>query len=129
MKIPDDRQYTNEHEWAKIEASEVTVGITDYAQEQLGDVVYVELPAAGVVVTLGEAFGVVESYKAASDLNAPLSGEVLARNERLTGEPELVNASPYDEGWLIRIKLDTGAPPPALLSASDYTTLVAEEHA
>ena len=129
MKIPDDRQYTNEHEWAKIEASEVTVGITDYAQEQLGDVVYVELPATGVVVTLGEAFGVVESYKAASDLNAPLSGEVLARNERLAGEPELVNASPYDEGWLIRIRFDTGAPQPALLSSSDYAALVAEEDA
>ena len=129
MKIPDDRQYTSEHEWAKIEADEVTVGITDYAQEQLGDVVYVELPTAGVTVSQGEAFGVIESYKAASDLNAPLSGEVLARNERLAGEPELVNTSPYDAGWMIRIKLDAATTPSPLLSAPDYAALIAEEDA
>jgi glycine cleavage system H protein len=104
MASPADRKYTKDHEWARLAGETATVGITDYAQGELGDVVFVELPTPGTPVKQGESFGVVESVKAASDLYAPLSGEVLEANKALTDSPELVNKDPYGEGWMIKVK-------------------------
>jgi glycine cleavage system H protein len=101
---PTDRRYTKEHEWIRPEGEEAVVGITDYAQNQLGDVVFVELPAVGRELRRGEAFGVVESVKSVADLYAPVAGTVVAVNEALASAPEAVNRSPYDEGWMIRIR-------------------------
>ena len=101
MTIPSDLKYSKEHEWVRVEGKQATVGITAFAQEQLGDVVYVELPEPGSDVEFMESFGVVESVKTASDLFSPLSGTVVEINERLEDEPELVNQSPYDDGWMI----------------------------
>jgi len=101
MTIPSDLKYSKEHEWVRVEGKQATVGVTAFAQEQLGDVVYVELPEPGSDVGCMEIFGVVESVKTASDLFSPLSGTVVEINERLEDEPELVNQSPYDNGWMI----------------------------
>ena len=120
MDVRDDRCYTPEHEWLRRDGDEAIIGITDFAQDQLGDVVYVELPALGVAIGQGKAFGVVESVKAVSDLFAPVSGEVVARNDRLADTPELVNTSPYDDGWLIRVRLADPAQVAALLDAAAY---------
>jgi glycine cleavage system H protein len=105
---PTDRRYTKEHEWIRPDGDEAVVGITDYAQSQLGDVVYVELPPVGRTLRKGEAFGVVESVKSVADLYAPVSGTVVAVNDTLAAAPEEVNHSPYDEGWMIRVR--PGAP-------------------
>ena len=105
MTIPSELKYSEEHEWVRVEGNRATVGITDYAQEQLGDVVYVELPEPGGEVQFLEVFGVVESVKTASDLYAPVSGAVAEINERLTDEPELVNGSPYEDGWMIVVEM------------------------
>lgn len=102
--IPNDRLYTEEHEWAKQEGDLVVIGITDYAQHELGDVVYVELPEVGDTIEKGRPFGVVESVKAASDLYAPISGEVVEINAALDASPELVNQDPYGEGWMIKVR-------------------------
>ena len=104
MASPTDRKYTNEHEWVRLEGDTAIVGITDYAQSELGDVVYVELPAPGAHAKQGETFGVVESVKAASDLYAPVSGEVLEVNTALQDAPDLVNKEPHDAGWMIRLR-------------------------
>jgi glycine cleavage system H protein len=117
---PDDRRYSAEHEWAKQEADEVVVGITDFAQAQLGDVVYVELPRAGDQVQQMKVMGVIESVKAASDLYSPVTGEVVAVNEAAVNEPQTVNDSPYDAGWLIRVRPDDAAELATLMSAADY---------
>lgn len=101
---PDDRRYSTEHEWAKEDGEEVTVGITDFAQEQLGDVVYVELPKVGEQVQQGRVMGVVESVKAASDLYSPVSGTVVAVNDAAVGEPQTLNDTPYADGWLVRVR-------------------------
>ena len=101
---PDDRRYSAEHEWAKPDGGNVTVGITDFAQEQLGDVVYVELPSIGDQVKQGQVLGVVESVKAASDLFSPVSGEVVAVNDAAVSEPQNLNDAPYGDGWLIRVR-------------------------
>jgi glycine cleavage system H protein len=101
---PEDRKYSREHEWAKLEGDLVVVGITDYAQDQLGDVVYVELPRPGDRVEQFKVFGVVESVKTASDLYAPLSGEVVEVNESLVDEPAQINDSPYERGWIIKVR-------------------------
>jgi glycine cleavage system H protein len=101
---PDDRKYSKEHEWAKVEGGTAVVGITDYAQDQLGDVVYVELPKVGDQVEQFKTFGVIESVKTASDLYAPVSGEVVEVNQALIDEPAKVNESPYDLGWMIKIR-------------------------
>jgi glycine cleavage system H protein len=101
---PDDRKYSKEHEWAKVEGGTAVVGITDYAQDQLGDVVYVELPKVGDRVEQFKTFGVIESVKTASDLYAPVSGEVVEVNQALIDEPAKVNESPYDSGWMIKIR-------------------------
>ena len=123
--IPADLRYTKEHEWAKLEGDKARVGITAFAQEQLGDVVFVELPKVGAKVTAMKTFGVVESVKAVSDLFAPLSGEVVEANTELTKKPETVNSDPYGQGWMIVIKLANPKEMDGLMSAADYDKLVA----
>jgi glycine cleavage system H protein len=123
--IPADLRYTKEHEWAKLEGDKARVGITAFAQEQLGDVVFVELPKVGAKVTAMKTFGVVESVKAVSDLFAPLSGEVVEANTELTKKPETVNSDPYGQGWMIVIKLANPKEMDGLISAADYEKLVA----
>jgi len=118
--VPKELRYTREHEWAKQEGDRVRVGITDYAQEQLGDVVFVELPKVGAKVTASKAFGVVESVKAVSDLFAPVSGEVVEANGELTKKPETVNQEPYGKGWMIVIKPSNKADWDQLLTAPQY---------
>jgi len=124
--IPAELRYTNEHEWAKREDGKVRVGITAYAQEQLGDVVFVELPKVGARVTRRQSFGVVESVKAVSDLFAPVSGEVVAVNADLPKSPELVNQDPYGRGWMIVITPSDGAEWDGLLTAKQYEEFLAE---
>ena len=127
METPSELRYSREHEWARVEGDVVTVGITDFAQNQLGDVVYVELPKVGSQVKLMSPFGVVESVKTASDLFAPVSGEVVEVNSALADQPELVNASPYGEAWMIKIRTSNNADLDQLLSAEEYERLTAEE--
>jgi glycine cleavage system H protein len=117
---PADLRYTREHEWARVEGARARVGITQYAQEQLGDVVFVELPKTGARVTQMQTFGVVESVKAVSDLFAPLSGVVVETNEALAQHPERVNRDPYGDGWLIVIELSNPAEVDKLLTAAQY---------
>jgi glycine cleavage system H protein len=123
--VPTDLRYTKDHEWVRVDGDEATVGITEYAASQLGDIVFVELPDAGRKLDQHETFGVVESVKAVSDLFAPVSGEVLATNDALTGAPELVNGQPYGDGWMIRIRLANPAETEGLLDASAYDALIA----
>jgi glycine cleavage system H protein len=124
--IPANLHYTREHEWVRTEADgTVVVGISDHAQAQLGELVYVELPEVGRRVEAGAALAVVESTKAASDVYAPASGRVVAVNAALTASPELVNGSPYGDGWLVRLQPD--APAAGLLDATAYSQLVADE--
>ena len=123
--VPTDLRYTKDHEWVRVAGDEATVGITEYAASQLGDIVFVELPDAGRKLDQHATFGVVESVKAVSDLFAPVSGEVLATNDALTGAPELVNGEPYGEGWMIRIRLADPAETDGLLDASAYDALIA----
>ena len=118
--IPKDLKYTREHEWAKQEGDRVRVGITAYAQEQLGDVVFVELPKVGAKVSASKAFGVVESVKAVSDLFAPVSGEIVEANAELTQKPETVNADPYGKGWMILVKPSNKTEWDQLLTAQQY---------
>ena len=126
MEFPDDLRYTTEDEWVLVDDRTCTVGVTDHAQDQLGDVVFIELPEVGTAVTRGEPFGVIESVKAVSDLFAPLSGEITDRNERLADEPELVNSSPYGDGWMIRMRLASPAELEVLLGAEEYRARVSE---
>ncbi len=121
--IPGDLKYTEEHEWVLVEGRYGRIGITDYAQEELGDVVYVELPEVGDKIVKGEAFGSVESVKAASDLFAPVSGTVIEVNRDLEDSPELVNESPYDDGWMIVVELEDESELDELLTPEEY-----EEH-
>jgi glycine cleavage system H protein len=124
FKTPAELQYTKTHEWIKIEGDTATVGISDYAQDALGDVVYVELPDVGTNYEAGQPFGAVESVKAASDLYLPVAGEVTEVNEPLLNQPELLNSDPYGEGWLIKIKVAQGVG--ALMSAEHYEKYVDE---
>jgi glycine cleavage system H protein len=124
--IPADLKYTPEHEWAKRESAHVRVGITHYAQEQLGDVVFVELPPVGARVTAHQPFGVVESVKAVSDLFAPVSGEVVETNVELAKKPELVNQDPYGRGWMIVIKAANAGEWDQLLTDKQYEELLAQ---
>jgi glycine cleavage system H protein len=117
---PDDFYYTKDHEWLKIEGDEATVGITDFAQKQLGDVVYVELPQSGVQLEFHQSFGVIESVKAVSDIYSPISGEVIEINQELNDSPELVNEDPHNKGWIIRIKIKDESELDKLMSASEY---------
>ncbi len=118
--IPEDRKYTKEHEWAKEEGGVVTIGITNYAATQLGDMVYVDMPSAGQGITQGESIGALESVKAAADFYSPLSGEVVERNERLLDEPGLLNSDPYGEGWFARVKPSDSSQLDGLMSAEEY---------
>ena len=124
MDIPSDRKYTEDHEWLRLVGGRAQVGITEFAAEQLGDVVYVELPAVGAALAAAAPFGVVESVKAASDLYSPVSGAVVEVNEALAAAPELVNEDPYGEGWMIEVALDDPAELDGLLDAADYERLV-----
>ncbi len=118
--VPEDRRYSKDHEWVKVEGQEAVVGITDYAQDQLGDMVYVDLPQVGQALEQFKTFGVAESVKAASDLYAPVSGEVIAVNEQLGKAPEKVNQDPYGSGWMIRVRLKDPAEVDNLLDAQQY---------
>ena len=117
---PDDFYYTKDHEWLKIDGDEARVGITDFAQKQLGDVVYVELPQSGVQLEFHQSFGVIESVKAVSDIYSPVSGEVIEINQELNDSPELVNEDPHNKGWIIRIKIKDESELDKLMSASEY---------
>jgi len=124
--IPEDLRYTAEHEWVRtVEDGRVRIGITDYAQDALGDVVFVSLPETGATVSVGEAFGEVESTKSVSEIYAPVAGEVVARNEALSSRPELVNADPYGEGWIVEIAPSDGDAAAGLLDSAAYEKLTA----
>jgi glycine cleavage system H protein len=127
MDTPEELQYTKEHEWLSIEGDVATIGITDFAQQELGDVVYVELPDEGETFEEGESFGSVESVKAVSEIYMPLSGTVTEVNEVLADSPEEVNNSPYGDGWMIRIKIADESRIDLLLSSDEYITYVEEE--
>ncbi len=124
MKLPDELYYTKDHEWARVEGETATIGITDYAQSELGDIVYVELPEVGDTVKQGESFGTIEAVKAVSDLYAPLSGEVIEVNTKLEDSPELVNQDPYGSGWMIKVKISNPKEVESLLSKADYEKLL-----
>jgi len=124
---PTDRRYSKEHEWVRVEAGRGTLGITDHAQSQLGDVVFLELPELGSRLELGESFGTVESVKAVSELYAPVSGEVVEVNSALADAPEKMNEDPHGEAWMVVVKLDDASAVDALLGAEAYQKLVAEE--
>jgi len=127
MTFPEDLQYTRDHEWTRLQGNRITVGITDFAQDQLGDVVYVELPEVGDVVKRGEAFGVVESTKAVSDLFAPVSGKVVEVNRPLADAPETVNEDAYEEGWMIVVEISDPKELAELMDAATYRKFVEEE--
>ena len=124
MQIPDELRYSSDHEWIKVEGDAVRVGITDYAQDALGDVVFVELPEVGAAVTAGQSFGEVESTKSVSDLYAPVTGTVAEVNGELADAPERLNADPYGEGWICTIQVDDTSQVDALMDAAAYRALV-----
>ena len=123
--VPPELRYTKDHEWVRVDGDEATVGITEYAASQLGDIVFVELPDTGKSLAQFATFGVVESVKAVSDLFAPVTGDVTAANDALAGSPELVNGDPYGEGWMIRLHLSAAAEVDELLDATAYDALIA----
>lgn len=127
MEFPQELRYSHEHEWVTVEENIATIGVTDYAQEQLGDVVYVELPQVGTQVTKDEAFGVVESVKAVSDVYAPVSGTVTEINVSLPDSPETVNEDPYGDAWMIRVEMSDPNELEDLMTAAQYKEFVAEE--
>ena len=124
--VPTDLRYTKDHEWVRVEGDEATIGITQYAADQLGDIVFVELPAAGSSLDQFATFGVVESVKAVSDLFAPVGGDVTGTNDELTGNPELVNSDPYGAGWMLRVRVADTAQLDDLLAPDAYDALIAE---
>lgn len=125
--LPDDRKYSKEHEWIKVDSGRGTVGITDYAQKQLGDVVYIELPEVGAKLGSMEVFGTIESVKAVSELFCPVSGEVVETNGAVVDKPELVNSDPYGAAWLLVVKIDNPSDLDSLMSASEYQTYLDKE--
>jgi glycine cleavage system H protein len=127
MEFPANLRYTKEHEWARQEGNRVVVGITDYAQKELGDVVFVELPEVGTTIAAMDTFGVVESVKAVSDLYAPVSGIVVEANTVLEDQPELVNASPYGQGWMVVLEVTHLEELQQLLTSTEYQAYVAQE--
>ena len=120
MEIPNDLLYTIEHEWVRLKNNRATVGVTDFAQGQLGDVVFVELPVEGTELAKESTFGAVESVKTVSDIYAPVTGKVVAVNKNLESQPELVNSDPYGQGWMIEIEFSNSSPEQSLLSADQY---------
>ena len=127
MNVPDDLRYTKEHEWVRVEGSHARVGITDFAQDALGDVVYVDLPAVGAVVQAHQPLGEVESTKSVSDVYSPVSGTIVERNPLVEDRPELVNEQPYGDGWLIVIEVAAAAPLDGLMDAGAYRAFVEQQ--
>jgi glycine cleavage system H protein len=127
MEFPEEFKYTEEHEWVMVEKDLAVIGITDFAQDALGDVVFVELPEVGTVLEAGKAFGVVESVKAVSDIYAPISGTVEEINDDLVDAPEILNTSPYEDGWMIKIRMTDATDADALMDVAAYQALIAEE--
>ena len=127
MEAPDELRYSNEHEWVRADEGMAEVGITDYAQDQLGDIVYLDLPAVGAKVAQNEKMGEIESVKAVSDLFSPVSGELIEVNQEAIDDPELVNQEPYRRGWLFKVRLSDAGELESLLSAEAYRELVAAE--
>jgi glycine cleavage system H protein len=127
MTYPREFRYTKEHEWISAKGDTATIGITDYAQHELGDVVFVELPTAGTKVTAGKTFGTVESVKAVSEIYAPVSGEVIEANAELPNKPETINSDPHGAGWLIKVKLANPAEVNSLMDATAYEAYIAEK--
>jgi len=124
VNFPEELKYSKEHEWIKMEGNIATIGITEFAQDELGDIVYVETPKVGATVKQNDTFGVVESVKTVSDLFSPLSGEVTEVNEEVVGSPELINKSSYVEGWIIKVKVEDPSELDALLSAAEYKEMI-----
>lgn len=124
---PADLKYDKEHEWLKADGDVAVIGITEFAQDQLGEVVYVDLPAVGDEVTVGEAFGEIESVKSVSELYAPVSGKVVAVNDALDGKPETVNEDVYDEGWMIKVRMSDPSQADAMMSSVEYESFLASE--
>jgi glycine cleavage system H protein len=124
MNVPDQLKYTKDHEWLKVEGSEALVGITDYAQHELGDIVFIEVETTGEVLGQHDAFGTIEAVKTVSDMFMPVAGEVLEFNENLSSKPEIVNQDPYDAGWVIRIKITDPGQVDTLLTAAQYKELI-----
>lgn len=129
MQVPETLRYSEEHEWVLVADGVATIGITDHAQEELGDIVFVELPAIGAVLTKSATLGVVESVKAVSDVYAPVGGTVTTVNDRLTGNPEIINEDPYGEGWMVKVTLTDAAEIEKLMTAAQYREFVAQEKA
>lgn len=127
MDFPDELKYTEEHEWVLVEDDVVTVGITDFAQDQLGDVVFVELPEVGDQLETGKPLGVVESVKAVSDVYAPVGGEVVEINDELPDEPETLNTSPYEDGWMVKVKLNDAGELDDLMDAAAYQEFIEQD--
>jgi glycine cleavage system H protein len=127
MAYPTQFRYTKEHEWIDAKGDQATIGITDYAQHELGDVVFVELPKAGAALTAGKTFGSVESVKAVSEIFAPANGTVVEANDALTGKPEAINTDPHGTGWLIKVKLANAADIASLMDATAYEAFIAEK--
>jgi glycine cleavage system H protein len=126
--VPSDRRYTKEHEWVKVEGAIGTIGITDYAQHELGDVVFVEMPKVGATLTAGQSLGTVESVKAVSEIFSPVSGEVVTLNESLGATPEKINEDPHESAWLVKVKLSNPAEAASLMDAAAYEAYIAELH-
>jgi glycine cleavage system H protein len=121
MNVPGNLKYTKDHEWLKVEGKEGLVGISDYAQHELGDIVFIEVETVGEILQKGEAFGTIEAVKTVSDLYMPVSGEILAFNDALTSKPEILNQDPYEAGWVVRIKINDPKEIDQLLSPADYS--------
>lgn len=124
MKVPDNLKYTKDHEWLRVEGDQGYIGITDFAQNELGDIVYLEVETVGENLAKEDSFGTIEAVKTVSDIFMPLSGEILEFNEKLESNPELVNKDPYGDGWIVKIKITNPAEVNQLLSAKDYTELI-----
>ncbi len=123
MNSPSDRKYTKTHEWVSLEGDVATIGITDFAQSELGDITYLELPEVGDAIAFNQAFGIVESVKAANDIFSPVDGEVVERNEDALAAPESINQSPYDQAWLVRVRIGDTTQIDRLLGSEEYDTL------
>lgn len=126
MAHPSDRSYSKEHEWVVVDGDVATIGISDFAQDQLGEVVYIDLPSAGDTLTAGETFGEIESVKSVSELYAPVSGEVIEVNDGLVDTPETVNSDPHGEGWMVKVRMGDAGEVDALMSGGDYDAFITE---
>ena len=124
MNIPENLLYTKEHEWIKVEDNTATIGITDYAQSELGDIVFLEFPNIGDKFEQNDIFGTIEAVKTLADLYIPIGGEIIENNDELDSNPELINSSPYDEGWIVKISLTNSDDVKGLLNAADYKSLI-----